>query len=50
MTSLFGAISAGDLGESMKEGFFMFWETLWALVLGFGLSGVVQAFVSKEAL
>jgi YHS domain-containing protein/uncharacterized membrane protein YraQ (UPF0718 family) len=32
----------------MKEGFFMFWETLWALVLGFGLSGVVQAFVSKE--
>src|SRR5437763_11448054 len=26
----------------------MFWETLWALVLGFGLSGVVQAFVSKE--
>jgi uncharacterized membrane protein YraQ (UPF0718 family)/YHS domain-containing protein len=50
MTSLFGAISAADLGESMKEGFFMFWETLWALVLGFGLSGVVQAFVSKEAL
>src|SRR5438067_2686118 len=28
----------------------MFWETLWALVLGFGLSGVVQAFVSKEDL
>jgi uncharacterized membrane protein YraQ (UPF0718 family)/YHS domain-containing protein len=28
----------------------MFWETLWALVLGFGLSGVVQAFVSKEEL
>ena len=26
----------------------MFWETLWALVLGFGLSGVVQAFVPKE--
>ena len=24
----------------------MFWETLWALVLGFGLSGAVQAFVS----
>src|SRR5207245_1230779 len=34
--------------ESLREGFFMFWETLWALVLGFGLSGVVQAFVSKE--
>ena len=25
----------------------MFWQTLWALVLGFGLSGVVQAFVSR---
>ena len=30
--------------------FFMFWETLWALVLGFGLSGIVQAFVPREAL
>src|SRR5207302_7507823 len=28
----------------------MFWETLWALVLGFGLSGAVQAFVSKEEM
>src|SRR5256885_12248250 len=28
----------------------MFWETLWALVVGFGLSGVVQAFVSKEEM
>src|SRR5436190_11363362 len=26
----------------------MFWETLWALVLGFTLSGAVQAFVSKD--
>ena len=25
----------------------MFWATLWALVLGFGLSGAVQAFVSR---
>jgi len=50
MTSLLAAISVGDLGESMKEGFFMFWVTLWALVLGFGLSGVVQAFVSKDDL
>src|SRR5438876_5041625 len=30
--------------------FFMLWETIWALVLGFGLSGVVQAFVSHEAM
>src|SRR3954470_22310025 len=28
----------------------MFWETLWALVLGFGLSGVVQAFVSRARM
>src|SRR3954463_8037622 len=30
--------------------FFMFWETLWALILGFGLSGVVQAFVPRESM
>lgn len=35
-----------DIGRSLREGFFMFWETLWPLVLGFGLSGAVQAFVS----
>src|SRR5579864_544706 len=28
----------------------MFWETLWPLVLGFTLSGAVQAFVSKERM
>ena len=35
------------IGDSLREAFFMFWETLWALVLGFGLSGAVQAFVSR---
>ncbi len=35
------------IGNSLYEGFSMFWETLWALVLGFGLSGAVQAFVSR---
>jgi len=39
-----------DLGRGLREGFFMFWETLWALVLGFTLSGVVQAFVSKDQM
>jgi hypothetical protein len=34
----------------VRESFFMFWETLWALVLGFSLSGAVQAFVSRAAL
>src|ERR1039458_3996396 len=28
----------------------MFWETLWPLILGFSLSGAVQAFVSHEAM
>jgi hypothetical protein len=32
------------------EAFFMFWETLWPLILGFGLSGVVQAFVPKHRM
>src|SRR5437588_8560131 len=39
-----------DIGHSLREAFFMFWATLWALVLGFGLSGAVQAFVSKEEM
>ncbi|MFZ0250091.1 MAG: permease [Acidimicrobiales bacterium] len=39
-----------DIGRSLREGFFMFWETLWPLVLGFGLSGAVQAFVSRDAM
>src|SRR5207245_11033219 len=39
-----------DTGDSLREGFFMFWETLWALILGFGLSGAVQAFVSKDEM
>jgi len=39
-----------DVGRGIREGFFMFWETLWALVLGFSISGVVQAFVPKERL
>jgi len=28
----------------------MFWETLWPLIMGFTLSGAVQAFVSREAM
>ncbi len=39
-----------DIGRSLREGFFMFWETLWPLVLGFALSGAVQAFVSHEQM
>ncbi len=39
-----------DIARGLREGFFMFWETLWALVLGFTLSGVVQAFISKDQM
>jgi uncharacterized membrane protein YraQ (UPF0718 family) len=40
----------GDIGRSLRESFYMFWDTLWALVLGFGLSGAVQAFVPRQAM
>lgn len=36
--------------RSLAEGGLMFWDTLWALVLGFALSGVVQAFVSRAQM
>ncbi len=53
-SSLGASVSAGSvlhgIGSSLREAFFMFWETLWALILGFALSGAVQAFVPREAL
>jgi hypothetical protein len=39
-----------DITRGLREGLYMFWETLWALVLGFTLSGVVQAFVPRERM
>ncbi len=41
---------ASDVGRGLRESLFMFWDTLWALVLGFALSGAVQAFVPRDAL
>src|ERR1039457_2890821 len=38
------------IGRSLADSTGMFWETLWPLVLGFGLSGAVQAFVSHETM
>src|SRR5213596_4009218 len=35
------------LGHALWMAFAMFWEILWALILGFALSGMVQAVVSK---
>ncbi|TMD09491.1 MAG: YHS domain-containing protein [Chloroflexi bacterium] len=36
--------------ESLRMAFFMFWDTLWPLIFGFGLSGAVQAFVSRSEM
>jgi len=47
---LVALMSVGEFGRSLREAFFMFWETLWALVLGLTLSGAVQAFVSKDEM
>ncbi len=35
------------IGSGLYEALAMFWATLWALVLGFTLSGAVQAFVPR---
>jgi len=37
----------GGVAHALNVAFGMFWEILWALVLGVALSGVVQAVVSK---
>ena len=50
MTHLLAASAPVWVGRGLREGFFMFWETLWPIVLGFGLSGAVQAFVSHEEM
>jgi uncharacterized membrane protein YraQ (UPF0718 family) len=38
------------LGQALVEAFNMFWQVLWPLVLGFGLSAIVQALVSHRTL
>src|SRR5713101_4430562 len=51
MASLPLAIALGhDLVKALSFAFGMFWEILWALILGFALSAVVQAVVSKEEM
>ena len=39
-----------DIARSLREAFFMFWVTLWPLILGFGVSGAVQAFATRETM
>ena len=38
------------LGRALQLSFFMFWEVLWPLALGFLLSAAVQTVVSKRAV
>ncbi len=38
------------IGQALGTAFAMFWEVLWPLVLGFGLSAIVQALVSHRTL
>ncbi len=40
----------GEVVQALSFAFGMFWEILWALILGFALSGAVQALVSKEEM
>src|SRR3954447_14976756 len=40
----------GELVDALSFAFGMLWEILWALILGFALSGVVQAVVSKREM
>src|SRR6059058_4258204 len=39
-----------SLGDALSFAFGMTWEVLWALILGFTLSGVIQAVVSKREM
>jgi uncharacterized protein len=49
-------LSSGDnditaeLGDALSLAFGMFWEILWALILGFAISAAVQAVVSKSEM
>src|SRR5436190_4812690 len=36
--------------HALSLAFAMFWEILWALILGFALSAIVQAVVSKKEM
>src|SRR6266480_2595814 len=41
---------ANSIGQALFTSFSMFWEILWPLILGFTLSGIVQALVSHQAM
>jgi uncharacterized protein len=39
-----------SIGQALSMAFSMFWEILWPLLLGFTLSGIVQAVVSHQSM
>src|SRR6266496_1691718 len=47
--ALVGSIGS-ELLDALSFAFGMFWEILWALILGFALSGAVQAVVAKQEM
>ncbi|HXX42080.1 MAG TPA: permease [Chthoniobacterales bacterium] len=46
----FLAHAFATLGHALRMATAMFWETFWALVIGFGISAALQVFVSKERM
>src|SRR3954467_13852137 len=38
------------IGSGLKDAFLMAWEVWWALVLGFTISAIVQAWVPRERI
>src|SRR4051812_25712832 len=38
------------IGNGLKDSFLMAWEVWWALVLGFAISAIVQAWVPRERI
>jgi uncharacterized membrane protein YraQ (UPF0718 family) len=45
-----GSLALAEVGDALSFAFGMLWEILWALILGFTLSAVVQAVVSKSEM
>lgn len=41
---------ASQLATALKDAFLMAWEVWWALVLGFAISAIVQAWVPRERI
>src|SRR5438045_9794191 len=38
------------IGDALFMAFSMLWEILWPLILGFALSGIIQAVVSHQSM